>query len=150
MRFFHEGQFDGRTSRLPVQLGRAPDPSPDADVVEFYRRLLSITRDAVFRWGRFSWLDPVESPDSGSTPGILAYAWEAAPESRQIVAVNLSPEPAAASFRLSAPDLAGERLRLSDNLSDWTGEQDGDAVRRNIVRIELDGHGARVLTVGRG
>ena len=35
MRFFYDGQFEGRRVKLPVQLGRWPDESPDAGIRRF-------------------------------------------------------------------------------------------------------------------
>ena len=40
MRFFHEGQLEGRRVRVPMQVSRRPVESPDADIQAFYRRFL--------------------------------------------------------------------------------------------------------------
>src|SRR6476469_5466913 len=37
LRFYHDGQFEGRRSRLPVQLGVMPDEPVDAALQSFYR-----------------------------------------------------------------------------------------------------------------
>ena len=50
-RMFHEGQFEGRTVRLPVFLGRRPQEHVDADLQEFYGRLLAFTNAPIFRDG---------------------------------------------------------------------------------------------------
>src|SRR5512136_598860 len=40
LRFFHQGQFEGRKIRIPVHLGRGPAEPTDADIDMFYRALL--------------------------------------------------------------------------------------------------------------
>src|SRR2546423_11427103 len=42
--FYHDGQLDGRRTRIPVFLGRGPDEPPDADLRSFYERLMAIVR----------------------------------------------------------------------------------------------------------
>src|SRR5260370_7366119 len=36
---YHDGQFEGRRVKLPVQLGRRPDEPLDSDLRDFYARL---------------------------------------------------------------------------------------------------------------
>jgi len=42
LRFFHDGQFEGRRSKLSVQLNRRRDEEVDNGVSEFYHRLLNM------------------------------------------------------------------------------------------------------------
>ena len=39
-RLYHDGQLEGRRTRIPVFLGRGPDEAPDDDLRAFYARLL--------------------------------------------------------------------------------------------------------------
>jgi len=149
MRFYHEGQFDGRRTRLPVQLARAPEPAPDPESGAFYRALLTATLDEPFRCGRFRWLESCEPGGGYNESAILACVWELPPDSRRLVAVNLSPEPARGYYRLGAPDLVGGRIRLVDQLSGWTGVLDEGLAAANRVDLELEGHQARILRLTR-
>jgi hypothetical protein len=49
LRFFHQGQLDGRTRRVPAHLERAPAEAVDAGLREFYARLLAVLRMAPSR-----------------------------------------------------------------------------------------------------
>ncbi len=49
-KLWHEGQFEGKKVRLPVQLGRRPDEPVDEDLLAFYRELLMQTRDCRGEW----------------------------------------------------------------------------------------------------
>ena len=50
-RLYHDGQFEGRRTRIPVFLGRGPDEPPDGDLRAFYARLLRAVDDADLRDG---------------------------------------------------------------------------------------------------
>jgi hypothetical protein len=45
-RLYHDGQFEGRRAHIPVFLGRGPDEPIDADLREFYTRLVRAVSDA--------------------------------------------------------------------------------------------------------
>ena len=46
LRFFHQGQFEGRKKRISPHLIRAPRETPDKRIQDFYGRLLEVLRDA--------------------------------------------------------------------------------------------------------
>jgi hypothetical protein len=77
LRFFHDGQPEGRKSKLPVQLNRRRHEETDLSVQEFYHSLLSsvLTRPEVGR-GDFRLLDckQISEDDSGSK-NFIAFAW---------------------------------------------------------------------------
>lgn len=98
MRFYHQGQLEGRRWRIPVQLARAPLEIPDPAVEQWYERLLAITNEEVFHLGRWCLL-PVET--SMGSPGnfLIAYEWKLDTK-RAVVLVNLSGLPAAGAVFL--------------------------------------------------
>jgi glycosidase len=88
-KLLHDGQFEGRCVKLPVQLGRRPDETPDENLQAFYRKLLAAVRESQFsrsEWqlcGRTGW------PDNNSCQNLVAWCWTAR-DSRRLVVVNLS------------------------------------------------------------
>lgn len=54
LKFFHEGQFEGRTVKLPIQLRRRPQEPFTADLAAFYTSLLALIRDDLVRGGDWS------------------------------------------------------------------------------------------------
>jgi glycosidase len=52
-RLFHYGQFEGRKTRLPVFLARAPDEPANPTMKAFYDKLLKAIADAVFHEGEW-------------------------------------------------------------------------------------------------
>ena len=53
LRFFHQGQFEGRKKRISPHLVRAPEESPDQEMEQFYDRLLAILRRPVVKSGEW-------------------------------------------------------------------------------------------------
>jgi hypothetical protein len=78
-KLWHEGQFEGRKIKLPVQLGRRPDEPVDTGLQEFYCALLPIVRKCGGDW-RLS--------DEGDSR-LLAWEWA----SGERTVVNFSTEP---------------------------------------------------------
>ena len=56
LRFFHQGQLEGRMKRISPHLVRAPEESPDKEIEEFYAQLLVILRKPIVKGGEWQWL----------------------------------------------------------------------------------------------
>jgi hypothetical protein len=119
MRLFHHGQLEGFRIRLPVQLGREPDEATDPEVLSFYRSLLAVTKDPVFKQGDPSVLSlaPAFSRDEGFRPVVgLAYRHG---EEVGLVAVNQSEQTASGYLRFPTGFWQGwTRVELHDRLAD--------------------------------
>ena len=57
LRFFHQGQREGKRVRIPTHLGRGPAEAPDASIAAFYDALVACLRDPAFRDGQWQLLD---------------------------------------------------------------------------------------------
>ena len=116
LRFFHDGQFEGRRARLPVQLGVLPDEPADHELAAFYRRLLEIIGAPAFHSGEWRLLDVFPAGDD-TNANLLAWRWKERQELR-VVAVNLNDGPAQGHVRVNA-DLpaAAEAFELEDLLN---------------------------------
>ena len=56
-RLYHDGQLEGRRTRIPVFLGRGPDEPADDDLRAFYGRLLRAVADGDLRDGDWQLCD---------------------------------------------------------------------------------------------
>ena len=56
-KLFHEGQFEGRRIKIPVQLGRRPAEPKNTRLYDFYRKLLDMCRDPLIRHGEWKRID---------------------------------------------------------------------------------------------
>ena len=57
LRFFHQGQREGKRVRIPIHLGRGPAEPPDAAIAAFYDGLLACLKDPAFRDGQWQLLE---------------------------------------------------------------------------------------------
>ncbi len=114
-RLYHDGQLDGRRTRIPVFLGRGPDERLDADLRAFYARLLRAVSESGLRDGDWRLCECTGWPDNDSYRRLVSWCW-AGPGSRHLVVVNLSDAPAQARVRLPWSDLAGRTWALTDAL----------------------------------
>ena len=135
-KLLHEGQFEGRTTRLPVFLSRRPNESPDADLQTFYQRLLAETARDVFRNGDWRLCDRCGWPDNASHLNIMTWCWELG-DDRYLVAVNFSNTPSQAVIRMPWEDLRGRTWRLSEQLSDETYDRSGDQMAESGIFVSL-------------
>lgn len=114
MRFYHQGQLEGRRRRLPVQLSRAEKEPPDRTIVHWYGRLLELTKDDLFHAGCWRLLEARKAegqPTGGdrSSDQVLAYQWRSE-SAWAIVVTNWSDRPAQA------------RLTIREELGSWFSE----------------------------
>lgn len=86
---FHDGEFEGRNVRLPVQLGREPDEEINKSLVEFYDNLLNIVNHPLFTDGSWSLITPIQLDQDLTFKKILS--WELRLENKKrIVVINYS------------------------------------------------------------
>ena len=136
VKLLHEGQFEGRKTRLPVFLARRPEEPVDQELAAFYGRLLQAVNFDVFRNGEWSLCERSGWPDNQSFRNVLAWCWKK-DEERSVVVVNFSGERAQAHVHVSWDDLRGKFWRLSDVLRGETFDRSGDEMRDAGLYVEL-------------
>ena len=86
----HEGQFEGRRTFLPIQLGKRPTELVDKSLRAFYEKLFAVMREPVMSQGEFQLLDVRPAwHDNPTHRFILTYCRTLGSENRMIVA-NIS------------------------------------------------------------
>ena len=144
---WHDGQFDGRRVHLPVFLARRPDEPVDAELREFYHRLIGGSPEV--RTGDWTMLDCHGWPDNVTHHDLLAWAWhDETPH--HVVVVNLSGHPSQARIRLPWPALRGGRWRLTDLLDGAAYDRNGDELTDAGLYVALPPWGGHVLSVTPG
>ena len=103
LRFFHQGQFEGRKKRISPHLVRGPEEPADERLVQFYDRLLAVLRKPVAHAGEWQLLDCAPAWDGNWTSDcFIAFAWQGSGDERLVVTVNYAPNRASVtsgSFR---------------------------------------------------
>jgi len=142
LRFFHQGQLEGRRVRLSPHLVRAPDEPVDAVLAQFYARLLAMLRHAALRDGAWSLLDCRDAwPGNGSTGQFIAWQWQGPGEAWLCAAVNYAPQPGQCFVKLPNPELAGRLLRFKDLLGTSEFERPGDDLLHRGLYLDLPAWG---------
>lgn len=117
LRFYYDGQFEGRRSRLPVQLGVMPDEPVDAALQSFYRRLLEVIDTSPFHLGAWR-LIGVRPAGDDSHENLVAWRWRDEHGALRIVAVNLGAGPAQGHVEVIADLPAGTGTLTFEDLLD--------------------------------
>jgi hypothetical protein len=145
MRFFFDGQQDGRRLRSPVQLARWPEEPVDAAVRALYDRVLGFATREVLREGDWRMLD-VWSAGDDTSAGILAYRWRTA-AALAVIVVNPGLSAAQGHVGIS-PDLpAGSAFDFEDALDDARYRWEREALDRTGLYVRLEGGGAHLFMV---
>lgn len=138
LRFFHQGQFEGRRRRVSPHLGRAPDEPGDPVLKEFYNRLLAVLRLPVVRDGQWELLDCTPAgAGEGASDAFIAFGWQGPRGERLVVAVNYAGHANRGYVRLPFSDLVGRRWRLRDLLGAAEDERDGDDLQVHGLYLDL-------------
>ena len=119
LRFFHQGQFEGRQARISPHLVRAPLEPPDTALGEFYDRLLRVIRQPILREGQWGLLECVPAwTDNWTWECIIAWSWHAERNQHRLIVVNYAGEPEPVLRTFPAPRV--ERARGAVQGSDGT------------------------------
>jgi Alpha amylase, catalytic domain len=151
-KLFHDGQFEGRRVRIPVQLGARPHEPVNEALLAFYRKLIAEVRDAPYHDGVYMALGshPILGGDTGHEH-LLAFAW-ALGEDWRIIVTNYSDQPVKGRTMLPRPAFAGLRTwRFHEVLGAVeTVLIVGDDVLTSGLPVTLEPYGAQIFVVTRG
>ena len=137
LRFFHQGEFDGRLKRISPHLVRAPDEPVKEELKQFYDRLLGVLRQSVVREGEWQLLECLPAWDQNWTwDCFVAFGWKGNDGQRVIVAVNYSPNQSQCYVRLPFSDIAGKRWILKDLIGDAVYEREGDHLQARGLYLD--------------
>jgi Alpha amylase, catalytic domain len=137
LKLFHEGQFAGRTVKLPVFLGRRPDEPVDRDQQAFFQTVLAAVNQPVFRDGEWSLCQPTGWPDNASFQNLLAWSWRK-DDQRWLIVINFSDRSAQGQLQIIAwPELKDEQWRLTDALSGAVYERSGKQMLSPGLYVDL-------------
>jgi glycosidase len=134
LRFFHQGQFEGREKRISPHLVRAPNEPINHILEKFYDRLLGVLRQPLVRDGEWQLLDCAPAwTGNHSCNCCICFAWQGANEQRLLVAVNYAPDWSQCYVRLPFQGINGEQWRLQDQLGEAIYDRDGsDLLSRGL------------------
>lgn len=137
MKFFHEGQLEGKRVKISPHLIRRPTEEPNADLQSFYHRLLDLLKEDIIRNGRWMLLEskPIW-PGDESYVRTISFRWKGDDGRHLIVCVNFTDQSASARLRISI-----DRTCASDVvLQDWFSGDRLELHRGNVFNPGLEIH----------
>ena len=136
-KLLHQGQFEGRRIKLPVQLGRQPEEPVDENLQAFYKGLVKVIRAAAFKEGEWSLCERSGWPDNPSYVNLVAWGWGKGDE-RYLVVINLSHTRCQGRIHLPWADLKGRTSLLVDVMNGERYERDGDEILHQGMYVDLE------------
>jgi glycosidase len=148
LRFFHQGQFEGRRKRISPHLVRAPQEPQDNRLREFYQRLLSALERTALRDGAWHLAECVPAWDGNWTwDGFVAFAWQGASGERLLIAVNYSGNQGQCYVRLPFAETGGRTIRFTDLMSDALYDRGGGDLAASGLYLDLPAWGYHVFDI---
>jgi hypothetical protein len=151
LRFFHQGQFQGRKKRISPHLARGPDELVDAELGKFYERLLAVLRQPALREGQWQLLECAPAWEGNWTwDCFVAFAWQGPGGERWLVAVNYAPNQSQCYLRLPFRDVGDRQWRLQDQLGPAGYDRDGNDLQGRGLYLDLVPWQACVFSLSAG
>jgi len=148
LRFFHDGQFEGRLKRISPHLGRAPEEPVNASLKAFYARLLEILRKPALRNGDWRLLGCHPAWDgNGTNDAFIAQGWQHTDGSRILAVVNYAGHQSQCYVPLPFGGLGGTRCVLRDLLGPDLHERDGNELQSRGLYLDMGPWQAHVFEV---
>jgi len=138
LRFFHQGQFDGRKKRISPHLVRAPQEPRHTTLQAFYEALLTVLQQPAVRDGQWCLLECQPGWEGNWTwDCFLAFAWQGSSGERLLVVVNYAPNQSQCYLRLPFSDLAVHQWRLEDLIGRATYDRDGNDLLSRGLYLDM-------------
>jgi hypothetical protein len=146
LRFFFDGQLEGRRVRTPVQLGRWADEPVDPRIQDIYRRVLGVTAAPLFHDGDWKLLEAAGAGDD-TFRNLIAYRWRLGD---QLAVIVLNAGESTASGHVSIVDELppGQVFDVRDALADTVYTWERAGLAEHGLYIRLPGGGAHLFECG--
>ena len=137
LRFFHQGQPEGRKKRISPHLVRAPHEPLNEKLQTFYSKILEILRMPVFRSGTWQLLDSMQAWDNNlSHESFVSFAWQGNINEKMLVTVNYSPDRSQGYIRFPFNDPEPGVWLLTDLMSGRSYERDSAGLQTRGLYLD--------------
>ena len=138
LRFFHNGQFEGRLKHVSPHLIREPVEPVNQDIHRFYESLLAILRRDVVRNGNWQLLECLPAWNENWTwDCFIAFAWQGSNHELLLVAVNFASNPSQCYVRLPLAKLGQGAWQFKDLLNAYRYEYEGPRLANSGLYLDL-------------
>jgi hypothetical protein len=146
LRFFHQGQFEGRQKRISPHLVRAPIEPLNKEVQSFYDQLLTVLGQDAVRNGEWHLLECAAAWDGNWTwDCFLAWMWKGKKGEQRLVAVNYAGNQSQCYVRL--PSFGGNVVRFRDLMGAATFDRNGRDLDGRGLYLDMSPWGYQVFEI---
>jgi hypothetical protein len=145
MRFYHQGELEGRTIHLPITLRMATEEPIDPFSTKFFRKILEITRQEVFHEGKWNLLEAAPEGDN-SSGNLIVYEWKSE-KAWKVIVVNLSGNASQGRLRWPENIFPAAHYTFYDELNEVTYARDGQELRNLGLFVRRDPFQAHLFDV---
>lgn len=148
LRFFHEGQLQGRCAHASQHLARRRVEPINTAVQGFYERLLDCLRLRQVRRGRWGLYNCRPAWQGNPTVSqFVAFGWESDSDCRLLATINYGPSRGQCYVELPFRELQGRQVLLRDLLSPAQYERSGDELASRGLYLDVAGWGYHLFEV---
>lgn len=148
LRFFHQGQLEGRKKKISPHLVRMPIEPTDQPVQDLYERILKILNLSLVRNGDWNLVDVREAwPGNDSFQSMIAFEWHQADGSHLLVVVNFAEHASQARIGFLVDRLPSS-LQLKDLVTDVMFVREGRQIAHEGLYVDLKPWGVHLFQVG--
>lgn len=145
-RFFHDGQLEGRRTKLSMHLGRRPVEPLNLAIHDFYERLIKCLKRSELRNGCWRLLDCKPAWEGNPTWWFyLSFVWEGENGLALVVVVNFGPNQGQCRIQLPMNDRVSKKVILTDLMGPSCYERDPDDMATHGLFIDLPAWGYNVF-----
>ncbi|MCL6258325.1 alpha-amylase family glycosyl hydrolase [Aquiflexum sp. TKW24L] len=138
VRFFHQGQLEGKKTRISTHLIRGPHEPVDPVLHQFYLRLLQVLKNPLFEKGRWRLLDTKETWHGNSTwDSFVAFSWESSQNKMGVVVVNYAPYSGECFLELPLPYLTDKTWSLQNLMGDEIYVREGNSLLSEGLFLDM-------------
>ncbi len=151
MFLIHEGQMEGSTVRLPVQLGRRSEEVRSERTRTFYQSLLSVLRHEVFREGSWRLLSSRPGWQENLTwQNFLLFWWQTEGGAARMVVVNYAPHSGQCYVEIPAESISGHSIEFRDLMGTASFVRERAGIMHKGMYFDLPGYGMHIFEVKAG
>jgi glycosidase len=150
LRFFYDGQLEGRRNRAVIQLRRRESEQPDPVIRNFYDRLLAILQRTELHLGEFRLLDCSNEWEQNPTADqFVVLAWETS-QHRLLVCVNYAANSGQCFVQLPESWLTGNTVGFHDLFGTADYDRSAAELRGRGLYLDLPAWGYHAFVVEPG
>ncbi|MGL4649510.1 MAG: alpha-amylase family glycosyl hydrolase, partial [Caldilineaceae bacterium] len=142
LRFFHQGQREGKSVRIPTHLRRGPTEPINQRTARFHDHLFALLRSPVLREGDWRLLETRPAWETNPThANFVAFGWTGPTGDRLLVVVNYADHAGQCFLALAWDDLAEQQWRLVDQLGSAAYDRSGSDLAAGGLYLDMPAWG---------